>query len=281
MVNSAHDENYSFSDTKYQRNALEEGTTLLNNNAFDENTIIFNDKMDECSSKSSQSTICDSNSNVIVGNNSEISAQNIKEIAKGIQNSRFGAFGKEIICKGFEYRTAETTVINTITGVSKVPTFDGHINSNGIGSDASEKSKVVVQILTSNTKPTKKPQTVVENKSAYYENQNNHSFRDDVFKILSKSQSTTFKFEENSKENTKLSDSSKDASHFESESNTSRKPRSSKFGVKKRRKSYKNFENLNENDSLATISCQIKGLTGMYCFNYVNIFFNQKCRCQV
>lgn len=240
VVQSTVGKSFPFSDSKLKlTHAQNERTKIIDDyNDLDENTILFNDKMAVDSEGSSENTICGSNTYDSEMTDTQMTAENSQDSSsQGVQ--------KEIIGKGFKYVSTKTTVINrtynlisqsAVSRVKAIPAVtNNHINHESLKSNDTDKSRVVVQILTSDAKNSLKSQTITETKSAHVENQTTHSFRDDVFKILSTPQSTKFKFgvnnneEKQNKQQEKEISSTPNKSHFLQAKSTKTKGHPSKY----------------------------------------------------
>ena len=190
MTCSTVDEKFSFSKSKREQFQAKKETDLLaGSDIEDESTLSFNDKLDIASIKSSENTICGSDDSVVSHLNS---GKNSTNVTDDVQDSANSTIKSDTSCEDYEYMTTETTMIDTAYNAPQSNVHDvnvlknSHCESSSNPENDIDSKKVVVQILSSDTKDSTKSIGVFENKIAN-ENQSNHCFRDDVCKLLTSS----------------------------------------------------------------------------------------------
>lgn len=191
MTCSTVDEKFSFSKSKRQQFlAKKESDRLASSDIEDESTLSFNDKLDIASIKSSENTICGSDDSVSHQN----SCKNSAIITDDVQDSANSTIKSDTSCEDYEYMTTETTMIDPAYSTSQSNVHEHDMTTsksnqcvNSLNAENNIDSKrVVVQILSSDTKDSTKSISVLENKTIN-ENQSNNCFRDDVCKLFTSS----------------------------------------------------------------------------------------------
>lgn len=188
MTCSTVDEKFSFSKSKReQMQTKKESEQLTGSDIEDENTLTFNDKLDIASIKSSENTICGSDDSAVSHSNS---AKNSSNATEDVQDSASSTIKSDTSCEDYEYMATETTMIDTTYNASQSHDINTLSNSQCVSSlnteNDSDSKRVVVQILSSDTKDSTKSMGVFENKSVNENQSTNNCFRDDVCKLLTR-----------------------------------------------------------------------------------------------
>lgn len=190
MTCSTVDEKFSFSKSKReQMQTKKESDQLTGSDIEDESTLSFNDKLDIASIKSSENTICGSDDSAVSHSNS---AKNSNNVTEDVQDSANSTIKSDTSCEDYEYMTTETTMIDTTYNTSQSRVNDVNVLSNSQCASSlnaendSDSKRVVVQILSSDTKDSTKSMGVFENKSVNENQSTNNCFRDDICKLLTR-----------------------------------------------------------------------------------------------